>query len=175
VNRETRIGIAVLTALGAFVFGLLVVGSIGEPREELQRLTVAQVLANDSPADRYGDRELRIVGWYASLDADCAEPPGPPASVVGWLERHCPLRVLMPAQPSEDVSQADLEQHGLRLTAPNGQPFPSRSEPGGANLRLEQLIFIGHFDDAAAADCAPSLRDFCRNTFVVSDYDGLIR
>jgi hypothetical protein len=175
MNRETRIGIGVVALLGALVFTLLVVGSIGEPREELQRLTVAQVLAHDSPAEAYGNHELRIVGWWASLDAECEEPPGPPAAAVPWLEHRCPLRVLMPAQPNEDVTQAELEEHGLRLSAPTGQPFPSRSEPTGPNLRLEQLVFVGHFDDAAAADCAPELRDDCRNTFVVSDYDGLVR
>jgi hypothetical protein len=175
VNRETRIGIGLVALLGAVTFGLLLIGSIGEPREELQRLTVAQVLVQDSPAEVYGNRELRIVGWYASLDADCVEPPGPPASTVPWLEAHCPLRVLMPAQPGEDVSQAELESHGLRLSAENGQPFPSRSEPTGPNLRLEQLIFVGHFDDEAAADCAADQRERCRGTFVVSDYDGLVR
>ena len=175
MNRETRIGIGIVAALGAFVFGMLVIGSIGEPRDELQRLTVAQVLAQDSPADFYGDNELRIAGWYASLDADCAEPPGPPASAVPWLEHHCPLRVLMPAQPGEDVTQADLEEHGLRLSAPNGKPSPSRSETTCPNLRLEQLVFVGHFGDAAAADCTPDLREYCRNTFVVTDYDGLVR
>jgi len=175
VNRETRIGIGIVAGLGALIFGLLLIGSIGEPREELQNLSVAQVMANGSPADLYGDRELRIVGWYASLDADCTEPPGPPASTVPWLEYHCPLRVLMPAQPSEDVTQAELEEHGLRMSAPNGQPFPSRSEPGGPNLRLEQLVFVGHFNDAAAADCEADRRDYCRNTFVVSDYEGLVR
>jgi hypothetical protein len=175
VNRETRIGIGLVALLGAVTFGLLLIGSIGEPREELQRLTVAQVLAQDSPADLYGDHELRIVGWYASLDADCVEPPSPPAAAVPWLERHCPLRVLMPAQPAADVTQAELEEHGLRLSAATGQPFPSRSEPTGPNLRLEQLVYVGHFDDEAAAECAADRREFCRNTFVVSDYDGLVR
>jgi hypothetical protein len=175
LNRETRIGIGLVALLGAFTFGLLVIGSIGEPREELQRLTVAQVLAQESPAERYADHELRIVGWYASLDADCKEPPSAPASAVPWLEQHCPLRVLMPAQPSEDVTQAVLEEHGLRLSAPNGRPFPSRSEPTGPNLRLEQLVYVGHFDDEAAADCPADQREFCRNTFVVRDYDGLVR
>ena len=51
MNRETRIGIGLVALLGAVTFGLLLIGSIGEPREELQRLTVAQVLAQDSPAD----------------------------------------------------------------------------------------------------------------------------
>jgi hypothetical protein len=81
----------------------------------------------------------------------------------------------MPAQPLLSVSQAELEAGGLRLSASTGQPFPSRSEPAGPNLRLEQLVFVGHFDDAAAANCAAQLRDRCRDTFVVSDYDGLVR
>ena len=175
MNRETRIGVALLVLLGAVVFAFLVVGSLGEPREELQRLTVEEVLEGGSPADRFGDRELRIVGWYASLDGDCREPAGAPAVSVPWLELHCPLRVLMPAQPSLSVSQAELEAGGLRLSASTGQPFPSRSEPGGPNLRLEQLVFVGHFDDPAAGGCAAPLRDRCRDTFVVSDYDGLVR
>jgi len=175
VNREMRIGVALLGLLGAIVFAFLVVGSLGEPREELQRLTVEEAMAQGSPADRFGDQELRIVGWYASLDGDCVEPARPPAVSVPWLELHCPLRVLMPAQPLESVAQAELETRGLRLSAPTGQPFPSRAVPGGPNLRLEQLVFLGHFDDPAAAGCAAPLRDLCRNTFVVSDYDGLVR
>ena len=173
--RELRIGVALLALLGAVVFTFLVVGSLGEPRDELLRLTVEEVLAEGSPADRFGDQELRIVGWYASLDGDCSEPAGPPAISVPWLELHCPLRVLMRAQPAQSVSQAELEADGLRLSASTGQPFPSRSEPGGPNLRLEQLVFVGHFNDPAAADCAATLRDRCRDTFVVSDYDGLVR
>jgi hypothetical protein len=171
VSREARIGVAAVALLGAVVFTLLLVGSLGEPREELQRFTVADVLGDGSPADRFGARELRIVGWYASLDADCIEPPGPPAATVPWLELVCPLRVLMPAQPTETVTQAELEGGG----PPNGSPFPSRAEPGGPNLRGEQLVFIGHFNDPAAADCAAAIRERCRDTFVVSDYDGLVR
>jgi hypothetical protein len=175
MNREARIGVALLVLLGAVVFAFLVVGSLGEPRDELQRLTVEEALSSGSPADRFGSEELRIVGWYASLDADCTEPPGPPAVSVPWLELVCPLRVLVPVQPLEDVSQSQLEGMGLRLSAATGQPFPSRSVPGGPNLRGEQLVFVGHFDDPAAAQCAPQLRARCRDTFVVTDYDGLVR
>jgi hypothetical protein len=175
VTREARIGVGLLVLLGGLVFTFLLVGSLGEPRDELLRLEVADVLAGGPPADRFGNRELRISGWYASLDGDCVEPAGPPASSVPWLERTCPLRVLMAEQPPESVSQADLESGGLRLAATNGQPFPSRSEPGGPNLRGEELVFIGHFSDPASAGCAATLRDRCRNTFVVSDYDGLVR
>jgi hypothetical protein len=40
---------------------------------------------------------------------------------------------------------------------------------------MQQLVYTGHFDDAAAASCSPVLRARCRGTFVVSDYDGLLR
>lgn len=176
MTRTTRLGLAVVAALGAFVFLLLVVGSLGEPRAELQRLSVEEVLADASPADRFGNQELRIVGWYAELDAEC-EPrsPEPAVMVVPWLERLCPLRVLMPYQPDASVAQAVLLADGIVLGAPSGRPFPSRAEPGGLNLRLEQLVFVGHFDDPLAAQCATDLVASCRATFVVSDYDGLIR
>lgn len=175
MNREWRIGLAVVAALGAFVFAMLLIGSIGEPREELQALTVPQALREGNPADRFGSQELRIVGWYAELDADCTEHDMPPALTVPWLELTCPLRALAATQPPETVTQAQLESGTLRLSAPTGQPFPSRAEPGGPNLRLQELVFVGHFDDPAAAQCAPALHERCRNTFVVSDYDGLVR
>ena len=175
MNRETRIGIGIVVGLGVFVFAMLLIGSVGEPREELQRLTVPEALRGGSPADSFGSRELRIAGWYASLAADCTEHDEPTASSVPWLELTCPLRVLAATQPPEDVTQAVLESGTVRLSAPNGSPFPSRAEPTGPNLRLEQLVFIGHFDDGAAARCSPALRERCRNTFVVTDYDGLVR
>jgi hypothetical protein len=81
----------------------------------------------------------------------------------------------MPYQPSETVGQAELEANGLRLGAPTGEPFPSRALPGGPNLRLGQLVFVGHFDDPAAATCLPELKDRCRRTFVVRDYDQFVR
>lgn len=175
MNRSTRIGVAIVVALGAFVFFLLVVGSLGEPRDELQRLSVSEVLDGPAPADRFGSRELHVVGWYAALDADCSAPDDPVTPAVPWMERGCPLRVLMPYQPDLAVGQADLEAAGLRLVAPDGRPFPSRGTPGGPNLRLEQLVYVGHFDDRAAADCAPERVAYCRSLFVVSDYVGLIR
>jgi hypothetical protein len=73
------------------------------------------------------------------------------------------------------VTQAELDAAGLRLSAPTGAAFPSRARPEGPNLQLQQLVFVGHFDDPAALDCAPAVRERCRNTFVVSDYDGLLR
>ena len=175
MNRETRIGIGVVVALGAFVFFMLTVGSLGGVKPELTQLPVGVVLADGYPAVRHGDAEIRISGWYAELAGDCEGDDGGADATVAWLQRECPLRVLLAEQPPEDVTQAELERLGLRLAAPTGRPFPSRAEPGGPNLRLEQLVFVGHFDDPASASCVPDRVDRCRNTFVVSDYDGLVR
>ncbi len=175
MNRETRIGVALVAGLGAFVFVMLVVGSLGEPRPELTEYPVGEILALEDPAARHGSAELRIVGWYAELAGDCVGDDGGVDASVAWLQRDCPLRVLLRQQPSEDVTQAALERDGLRLAAPDGRPFPSRAQPGGANLRLQQLIFNGHFDDAAAESCVPDRVSRCVNTFVVSAYDGLLR
>lgn len=175
MNRETRIGVALVAALGAFVFFMLVVGSLGDVRPELTEYPVGEIMAEQHPAVRHQSAELRIVGWYAELAGDCVGDDGGVDATVAWLQRDCPLRVLLRAQPSETVTQAELERDGLRLAAPDGRPFPSRAQPGGPNLRLQQLIFVGHFDDPAAERCVPDRLDRCRNTFVVSDYDGLLR
>jgi hypothetical protein len=175
VNRETRIGVGLLVGLGAFVFFMLTVGSLGGIRPELTEYPVGEILAQQDPAARHGSAEIRIVGWYAELAGDCVGDDGGVDASVAWLQRDCPLRVLLRAQPSEDVTQAELERDGLRLAAPNGRPFPSRARAGGANLRLQQLIFTGHFDDPAAAGCVPDRLARCRNTLVVSTYDGLLR
>lgn len=175
MNRETRTGLTLVAGLGAFVFFMLVVGSLGEVRPELTEYPVGEILAQREPAVRHGSAEIRIVGWYAELAGDCVGDDGGIDPTVAWLQRDCPLRVLLSAQPSEDVTQAELERDGLRLAAPDGRPFPSRAQPGGANLRLQQLIFTGHFDDEAAQSCVPDRLERCRNTFVVSTYDGLLR
>ena len=175
MNREFRIGVALVAALGAFVFLMLVVGSLGEVRPELTEYPVGEILAQEDPATRHDDAELRIVGWYAELAGDCVGDDGGADASVAWLQRDCPLRVLLSDQPSEDVTQAELERDGLRLAAPDGRPFPSRAEPVGPNLRLQQLVFSGHFDDPAAPSCVPDRVERCRNTFVVSTYDGLLR
>ena len=175
MNRETRIGVGLIVALGAFVAFMLTVGSLGDPNVEFQLVPVSVVLNDAQPAARHGDAELRISGWYAELAGDCAGDDGGSDESVAWLQRDCPLRVLLAEQPPEEVTQAELERMGLRLAAPTGRPFPSRAGPGGPNLRLQQLVFIGHFDDEAADRCVPIRTDRCRNTFVVSDYDGLVR
>jgi hypothetical protein len=94
---------------------------------------------------------------------------------VAWLQRECPLRVLLPEQPSLDVTQEELLATGIVLAAPQGRAFPSRAEPTGPNLRGGQLVFVGHFDDDAAARCVPERLERCRNTLVVNDYDELVR
>ncbi|TMB57140.1 MAG: hypothetical protein E6J47_03125 [Chloroflexi bacterium] len=174
MNRETRIGLALVAGLGALIFSIMVLGSLGAVNPELEQIPVAKVLGEGFPAVRYGRSEVRIVGWYAELAGDCSGDSGGVDAAVAWLQRECPLRVLLPSQPPETVTQAQLGA-GLRLAAPTGGPFPSRAGPGGPNLRLEQLVFVGHFDDPAAVNCIPDRVDRCRNTFVVSDYSGLIR
>lgn len=175
MTREVRIGIVVVAALGAFVFLLLVVGSLGGTRPEVDPLTVQEVLAEGAPADRWGSQELHVAGWYAELDADCTGDSGGADASVAWLQRECPLRVLLPDQPTGDVSQAELLRDGVLLAAPQGRAFPSRAEPDGPNLRGQQLVFVGHFLDAAAEDCVLERVGRCQNTFVVTDYDEYVR
>ncbi len=175
MNRETRIGLALVAGLGALIFSIMVLGSIGAVNPELEQIPVSKVLDEGFPAVRYGHSEVRIVGWYAELAGDCEGDAGGADASVAWLQRDCPLRVLMPYQPSESVTQAELEANGLRLGAPTGEPFPSRAKPSGPNLRLGELVFVGHFDDPAAERCVPKLVDRCRTTFVVGDYDPLVR
>ena len=175
MRPQLRIGLLVLVGLGLFIGLLMLVGSLGGPRAELDRRTVAEVLEGGSPADRFGTQELQIVGWYAELAADCSGDDGAAAGDAAWLTRDCPLRVLMPAQPPRDVSQAELEEHGLRIAAPTNAVFPSRAQPSGPNLRLQQLVFVGRFDDPAAGECPPDEQQRCRDVFVVTDYDGYLR
>ena len=175
MTREVRIGILVVAALGAFVFFLLVVGSLGGTRPDVDPLTVEEVLAEASPADRWGSRELHVAGWYAELDADCSGDSGGADVAVAWLQRDCPLRVLLRTQPADDVSQEELLQAGLRLAAPQGRAFPSRAEPDGPNLRGQQLVFVGRFGDPASDSCVPERVEQCSNTFVVTDYDEYVR
>lgn len=172
MTRELRIGIGLLVALGAFVALMLVVGSIGEPRADVVPLTIEEALGGP---DRWGSDELHVAGWYAELDGDCVGDTGGADPSVAWLQRDCPLRVLMPQQPALDVTQEELLRDGLRLAAPLGNAFPSRAEPGGPNLRGQQLVFVGHFADAAADRCVAERAERCRSTLVVSDYDERVR
>lgn len=170
MTREVRIGVLVVAALGAFVLFMVVIGSLGGARPEVDPLTVEEALAGEG-----GSGEVYVTGWYAELDADCTGDDGGADASVAWLQRDCPLRVLMPEQPAEDVTQEELSRNGLRLAAPLGNRFPSRADPRGPNLRGQQLVFVGRFDDATAESCVPERVDRCRETFVVSDYDELVR
>ncbi len=173
--RERWIAIGLVVALGLFLIVMLVIGSLGGTNPELEHYTVADIRGGATPADRFGSSEVRILGWYAELAGDCVGDDGGSDAGVAWLQRTCPLRVLVTDQPAQDVTQAQLEASGVRLAAPNGQPFPSRATPGGPNTRGDELIFVGHFDDTAAAGCVPDRLERCRNTFVVSDYTNLLR
>jgi hypothetical protein len=175
VNRETRIGVALVAGLGAFVFLLLVVGSLGEARPDVDPLTVDEALSDGPPADRWASDELHVVGWYAELDADCDGDEGGADATVAWLQRECPLRVLLQEQPDDDVTHAELLRDGIVLAAPVANVFPSRAQPGGPNLRGQPLVFVGHFADDAAERCVPERLERCRNSFVVVDYDGFFR
>lgn len=175
MTREVRLGVLAVAALGAFVFLLIVVGSLGGTRPEVDPLTVEEALADGSPAEEWGSRELHVTGWYAELDADCVGDDGGADASVAWLQRDCPLRVLLPAQPAESVTQEELLRDGMRLAAIEGRAFPSRAVPTGPNLRGQQLVFIGHFADPTSASCVPERQERCRNTLVVSDYEELVR
>lgn len=174
VSRRERLAwVAIPLTLIGLVAAFLTIGSLGEPRAELQRIEVGDVLAESDPAAKYGAEELQLVGWYANLTDDCVAPPGEPSGAT-WLERTCPLRLLLAEQPASGATQAALEAIGLRLAAPTGEPFPPRPQPNGWHLLLEQLVVSGHFDDLAAADCDAARATICRNTFVVTDTDGLV-
>lgn len=175
MTRETRLAALGVAALGLFVLFMIVVGSIGGARPDVDPLSVDEALAGGSPADAWGSEELHVTGWYAELDADCEGDGGGADAAVAWLQRDCPLRVILPEQPAPDVTQAELLRDGLRLAAPFGNVFPSRADPTGPNLRGQQLVFVGSFDDPASADCVPERADRCRNTFVPTDYDELVR
>jgi hypothetical protein len=172
-RRERAAWLAVPLVLVAVLVVFLGVGSLGDPRPEYLRIDVAEVLAEPDPVARWGSEEIELVGWYANLDHDC-EAPASESADAGWLERTCPLRLLLAEQPAERAEQAALEAIGLRLAAPTGEPFPPRPEPGGWHLMLEPLIVTGHFDDRESGRCAEAVRERCRATFVVSGIDGLV-
>ena len=175
MNHETRIGLALVTGLGVLIFTMMVVSSLFAP-PKMESLDVSAVLTgNPAPAERFGTNTVNITGYYAEIKGDCTGDTGGADPAVSWLQAECPVRVLLPSQPSENVTQAELERDGLRLSATSGVPFPPRARPQGPNLQLDQLIFTGHFDDPDSARCVPDRLDRCRNTFVVSTYDGLLR
>jgi hypothetical protein len=176
-TRERWAWTAVVVSLGLLIFGLIVFGLIGGPKAAVPELQVSDVL--DSPngqAARFGSQDLLIVGWYTQVSgSSCSGDTGGSDPVAGWLQAQCPVRVLVPVEPTNQPTQAELLRDGLPLAAPNGAPFPPPTAVGSGTAGLEQLVFHGHFDDSAAASCIPDRVERCRNTFVVSDYTGLIR
>jgi hypothetical protein len=175
MSRELRLGLLAIAGLAGFVAILILISSFEPARPELDPVTVEEVLAEPDPVARWGSDELYVVGWYADVDAECEGDDGGADPSVAWLQRDCPLRVLMPEQPGDDVTQATLETAGLRLAAPLGNAFPSRAGPTGLNTRGQPLVFIGHFDDEAVDRCVPERVDRCRRKFVVTDYEGVLR
>ncbi len=175
-GRERLLWTAAVAGVGLLIFGLMVGSSFLPTRPDLQRVTVDQVLSGQTAAGRFGNHEIRVVGWYVALSgAQCSGDTGGADPSVAWLQAECPLRVLLAERPSDNVTQAQLMARGLRLSAPTGDPFPPLTAVGAGTAGMEQLVFVGHFADAAAAQCLPERADRCRNTFVVSDYTGLIR
>ena len=174
-TRERWVWTGVVVGLGVLIFGLLVFGFSGATRAP-EPLPVAEVRATPGgPAARYGSADIHVVGWYVELPVPCASTRPIQGSGVAWLAYDCPLRVLLANQPQGELSQAQLERDGLRLAAPNGEPFPPATALGQGTAGLEQLVFIGHFDDPETEACPANLIDRCRNTLVVSSYTGLIR
>ncbi len=174
-TRERWLWTAVVVGTGLFIFALLVFGGSGGVRPDLQQVAVSDVLGSGQlPADRYGSTDMNITGWFVQVTAGCSGDTAGSAR-SGWLQATCPVRVLLPAPPQGAPSQADLLRTGLRLAAPNGQPFPPQTASGSGTAGLEELVFTGHFADQAADGCVPSRATLCRNTFVVSGYTGLIR
>lgn len=172
-GTERALWIAIPIVLVGILAVFLGVGRLGPSRPDLEQIDVADVLAVDDPAAAFGSGEIRVVGWYANLEADCDPTADEPADPT-WLERSCPLRLLLVEQPATGAPQTALEAIGLRLAAPTGEPFPPRPRPDGWHLMMEPLVVTGHFGDPAAADCRQAMETRCRATFVVTDVDGLV-
>ena len=116
MNRETRIGVALVAALGLFVAFMLTVGSLGGLSPELKEYPVGEILADQYPAVRHGTEELRIVGWYAELAGDCVGDQGGVDATVAWLQRDCPLRVLL-SRRARAVAHTSNSQRALETWA----------------------------------------------------------
>ena len=175
-TRERWIWTGVVVGIGVLIFGALLVSWLGGAPQGPQQVGVADVLGSrTAPSARFDSHEILISGWYAAVTTGCTGDTGGADPAVSWLQRSCPVRVLLAQEPSGPVTAAQLRRDGLRLAALTGQPFPPQAATGSGTAGLEQLVFSGHFDDTASSKCIPGREDQCRNTFVVSGYTGLIR
>ena len=76
-GRERLLWTAVVVGVGLLVFALMVVSSFLPTRPDLQRVSVQDVLTSGTaPAERFGDHELRVVGWFVTLDQGCQGDTG---------------------------------------------------------------------------------------------------
>jgi len=176
-TRERWLWTGVVVGMGLLIFLLIVFGLIYGPKTTVPELQVSEVLDSpNGPAARFGTQDLMIVGWYTQVSGTaCKGDTGGSDPDTGWLQAQCPVRVLVPQQPTTKPSQAALLRDGLLLAAPNGSAFPPPTAVGSGTAGLEELVFHGHFNDSAAAACIPDRQERCQNTFVVSDYSGLIK
>jgi len=176
-TRERWLWTSVVVGMGLLTFVLIVFGLIYAPKPTVPEFQVSDVLDSpNGPAARFGTQDLLIVGWYTQVSgSSCRGDTGGSDPVAGWLQAQCPVRVLVPQEPTTTPTQAQLLRDGLVIAAPNGAAFPPPTPVGSGTAGLEQLVFHGHFNDSAAASCIPDRMERCQNTFVVSDYSGLIR
>lgn len=156
MSRDLRLGVLGLVALGAFVAVMIGIGSLGGPRPDVVPLSVTEARADGHPADRWGDAEVYIHGWYAALDADCSGDDGGVDPSVSWLQRECPLRVLLPSQPGEAITQDELLQRGSSSPhRPIGYSRRGPSRPGRTCAAASS--------SSSATSMTPPRRPACQN------------
>ena len=154
---------------------MLVVGSLGGPRPEVDPLTVEEVLALARRTDGGATSSTSPAGTPSSTPTAPATTAAPIPSVA-WLQRDCPLRVLLPAQPAPDVTPGGA---AARRAAARGarRAAPSRRAPSrrGPNLRGPAARLRRPLRRSGGGVVRARAVDRCRSTLVVSDYDELVR
>src|SRR3546814_20648676 len=98
---------------------------------------LSEVLAAADPGATYGSTELQLVGWYANLADDCAADPAQPTD-ASWLERTCPLHLLLAEQPATGATQSALAAIGLRPAAPTATSEERRAGKGWVSMSRSQ-------------------------------------
>jgi hypothetical protein len=141
-------------------------GTVGPPFPSVIRLSVlsttyAVISVADAASIRdhgVDAREIAVAGWYVPprLDLRCAAPP---PDFVEPLEGWC----------GESSLLGGPEPTGLGET-PSGSSLQPATEwrPANSALFSTAVVFVGHFDDARAAQCvAGDRRQRCEDRFVV--------